>query len=83
MFNCLKIGLLGIVLITLTAAKAPQNYPIKDFGAIADSVTLNTRAIQTAIDKAAKDGGGIIVIPKGTFLTGALFFKKKCLRMVK
>lgn len=47
-----------------------------DFGAVPDSVTLNTKAIQNAIDTASAHGGGTIYIPQGKFLTGALFFKK-------
>ena len=48
---------------------------ITDFGAVGDSVTLNTVAIQEAIDHAAAHGGGVVVIPEGRFRTGALFFK--------
>ncbi|MCD8481739.1 MAG: hypothetical protein LR015_03075 [Verrucomicrobia bacterium] len=44
---------------------------ICDFGAVADGATLNTTAIQRAIDTAAADGGsGHVVIPRGNFLTG-------------
>ena len=48
---------------------------VTDFGAVGDGKTLNTEAIQKAIDQAASKGGGVIVIPEGRFLTGALFFK--------
>ncbi len=43
------------------------------FGASIDE--LNTEAIQQAIDAAASDGGGTVVVPAGEFLTGALFLK--------
>jgi len=36
---------------------------------------LNTKAIQTTIDECAKNGGGTLVIPKGVFLSGAIFLK--------
>jgi exo-poly-alpha-galacturonosidase len=36
----------------------------------------NTTALQALIDKVAKEGGGTVVVPEGTFLTGALFFKQ-------
>jgi polygalacturonase len=36
---------------------------------------LQTEAIQKTIDEASKQGGGVVVIPKGIFLSGALFFK--------
>jgi len=44
-------------------------------GAVGDGMTLNTAAIQAAIDACATDGGGEIVVPKGTFVTGAIFLK--------
>ncbi len=51
-------------------------YNIEDFGAIADdSTVLNTTAIQIAIDSASSSGGGVVLIPEGTFMSGALFFK--------
>ncbi|HVS73160.1 MAG TPA: glycosyl hydrolase family 28 protein [Phycisphaerae bacterium] len=49
--------------------------PITDFGAVDDGKTMNTEAIQKGIDTLASSGGGTLVVPKGTFLTGALFFK--------
>lgn len=42
-----------------------------------DSTILQTEKIQAVIDRAARDGGGVILVPKGTYLTGALFFKPK------
>lgn len=48
---------------------------VSDFGAVGDGLTLNTEFIQKAIDEAAGKGGGVVVIPEGRFLTGALFFK--------
>jgi polygalacturonase len=53
---------------------APQRYNIAENGAVGDGTTLNTKAIQAVIDKCAK-GGGTIVIPKGIFLSGAIFLK--------
>ena len=46
-------------------------------GAVADNVTVNTRFIQAAIDQLAAKGGGTVVVPKGVFVSGALFFKPK------
>lgn len=57
-------------------AKLGKVYRITDYGVAAnDSNLLQTEAIQSVIDKAAADGGGVIVVPKGTFLSGSLFFK--------
>jgi polygalacturonase len=49
---------------------------ITDHDAVGDGTTVNTKAIQGAIDQCAATGGGTIVVPKGVFLTGALFFKQ-------
>lgn len=54
-----------------------KQYVITDFGVVNDSTLLQTSAIQNIIDKASNQGGGVIIIPKGTFLSGALFFKPK------
>lgn len=53
----------------------PRHFNISEFGAVADGKTLNTAAIQKAIDAAAAEGG-VVEIPAGTFLSGAIFLKK-------
>ena len=50
-------------------------YKIQDFGAVGDGVTLNTEAIQNAIDEANRQGGGKVVVSAGTFKTGGLKLK--------
>lgn len=60
-------------LVVLSAQS--QDYVITNYGVSSDSSVLNTKGIQSAIDRAHEKGGGTIVIPQGTFLTGALFFK--------
>lgn len=51
-----------------------KKYRITDHGVVSDSTKLQTVQIQSVIDLAAKNGGGVIVVPKGTFLSGSLFF---------
>lgn len=45
---------------------------VVDFGARPDGRTMNTQAIQQAVDDAARKGGGIVHIPAGKFLTGRI-----------
>lgn len=52
-----------------------SEYNILTYGAKADGQTLNTQVIQTAIDAAAKAGGGKVIVPKGIFLTGSIIMK--------
>lgn len=51
-------------------------YDITAFGAVSNSDIINTETIQAAIDKCAENGGGTVVVPSGTFLTRAIFFKQ-------
>jgi polygalacturonase len=57
-------------------ASGAKRFTITGFGAVGDGKTSNTSALQALIDKVAKEGGGTVVVPEGTFLTGALFFKQ-------
>ena len=52
-----------------------QRFDISAFGAKGDGITLNTAAINIAIDRCAEAGGGRVVVPPGRFLTGAIHLK--------
>ncbi len=47
-------------------------FPVTCYGAVGDGQTLNTAAIQAAIDACAHAGGGTVYIPAGLYLTGSL-----------
>jgi polygalacturonase len=58
----------------------PPRFPRRDFtvtafGARGDGTTLNTAAIAKAIDACHAAGGGRVVVPAGTFLTGAVHLR--------
>ncbi len=48
---------------------------VTDYGAVGDGVTLNTEAIQKAIDELSARGGGRIIFPDGIWLTGPIELK--------
>ena len=50
-------------------------YNIRDFGAKGDGVSLDTGALQTAINACSKDQGGTVVVPAGVFLIGTVEMK--------
>lgn len=45
---------------------------IKDFGAVPDGKTLNTEAINKAIQEVSSRGGGKVIVPQGLWLTGPI-----------
>ena len=69
--------LFSLFLITIIGLQAQKKeFLVTNFGALGDSVTLNTKAIQKAIDAAHKrKKGGKVIFPKGAFLSGTLEIK--------
>ncbi len=63
--------------VQVALAKPDNTYRITDFGAVSESGRVNTKAIQAAIDKAHSDGGGKVIVPFGTYLTGGIELKSK------
>ncbi len=53
-----------------------RQYVLTDYGVLAGSTEVQTRQIQAVIDRCAQEGGGVVVVPTGTFKTGSLFFKQ-------
>src|SRR5882762_567580 len=70
-------------LLTVANAQAPANdknpgakfYNIRDFGAKGDGVTLDTPAVQSAIDACNRDQGGTVLVPAGMFVIGTTELK--------
>lgn len=61
---------------TTDISKLGKKYIITDNGLKSDSTILQTRQFQAVIDQAAENGGGVIIVPKGTFLISSVFFKQ-------
>lgn len=52
-----------------------KKYDITHYGVLDDN-RIHTTELQALIDRVAHDGGGVIVVPEGTYLTGAVFFRQ-------
>ena len=66
------LPLLALVAVACSSNKV-KVYSVTDFGASSGSVC--TQAIQSALDQCAKDGGGQVLIPEGTFLSATLYLR--------
>lgn len=62
-------------LLLWAAVVQAQTFSIKNYGAVSDGKTISTAAIQKAIDECNRQGGGIVYVPAGTFITGTLYLK--------
>ena len=60
----------------LTPWKVPDKvYKVERYGAKADGKTMNTKAIQKAIDICSERGGGVVLFSKGDYVTGTIELK--------
>lgn len=57
-------------------ASLGKRYVITDYGVKRDSTILQTEAIQAVINRAAAEGGGVVVVPRGVYLSSSIFFLK-------
>jgi len=72
------------LILTLSAALAFVATPavavtvsIAERGAVGDGKTLDTAAIQAAVDDCAGKGGGTVLVPAGVWLTGSVGLKSQ------
>ena len=81
---CTKYFQLLAMMLALGAAQAQslnaevaqgEVYRVQDFGAVGDGTTLDTAAIQKAIDACSTAGGGCVYLSPGVYLSGTVFLK--------
>ena len=74
--NIIHLCFILLFLLFINYVKAQSSiYNIKSYGAKGDGVTPDTKAINDAIDAAAKAGGGTIYFPGGTYLSYSIHLK--------
>jgi hypothetical protein len=78
----------SFAVLLLTAAftlgqAAARDFDVRDFGAAGDGDTLDTQAIQAAIDRCASEGGGRVVLAGGrVYLSGGLVLRSNVTLLV-
>ncbi len=65
------------LLLTLNFSLAAKTFNVLDFGAQGDGATLDTAAIQRAIDAAAETGGTVLIPRRHTFLVATLNLQRE------
>src|SRR5262249_44281655 len=57
--------------------RAARSFDVRQFGAKADGVRLDTVSIQSAMDACAQAGGGTVLFPAGNYLSGTIVLKSR------
>lgn len=68
-YSLIFVGITSPISFAQTKIKTDYFYNIKNYGAKGDGKTLDTNAINKAIESAAKNGGGTVFFPAGTYLS--------------
>jgi polygalacturonase len=66
---------LGMAILTTMTAGAARVFNVRDCGATGDGQTLDTAAIQKALDQCGTNGGGTVRIPAGTYRSQPLVLR--------
>ncbi len=61
----------------LPVGDSARTFNVLDFGAVADGKTMNTRALQAAIEAAFRGGGGMVYVPPGVYLTAGIVLRSR------
>ena len=63
----LRLSFMIAVLVQAVTAPANPIFNVKDFGAKGDGQHIDSPAINAAIEQAAKEGGGMVVLTEGVY----------------
>ncbi|HVU35102.1 MAG TPA: glycosyl hydrolase family 28 protein [Opitutaceae bacterium] len=65
----------AVVALAFATTAMGLTVSIADHGAVSDGKTMNTAAIQSAVDACAAAGGGTVLVPAGVWLSGGIELK--------
>ena len=63
------------MLLAVTTTALAERVDMKQAGAVTDGTTVNTRLINSTIERLAGEGGGTLFFPAGRYLTGPIRLK--------
>lgn len=66
------IAALVVIAMVTAHAQQPGRYDVSRYGAVGDGKTIETGAINKAIEAASAAGGGTVVFHQGTYLSGSI-----------
>jgi polygalacturonase len=58
---------LGLLIISSCTFASERSFNVRNFGALGDGNTIDTKAINEAIEAAAQSGGGMVYFPAGVY----------------
>jgi len=70
-----KSFLISVAAFLVCFTAEASDFVVTDYGVRADSMDVQTKGIQTAIDDCASKGGGRVVVPAGKYLTGEIILR--------
>ena len=77
------INVLCLWVFVISAQQSPAVFNIKSYGARGDGKTVNTQALNKAVTACFDAGGGTVVVPAGTYLTGTVYMKSHVTLMLE
>lgn len=70
-----QLSICLLLFLSTSIVTASDNFNIRDYGAVGDGETLDTEAINKAIEAASEAGGGKVYFPAGTYLSYSIRLK--------
>lgn len=64
-----------VMMTACATAAAAKDFNVRDYGAKGDGAAKDTTAVQRAVDAAHEAGGGRVVVPAGTYLSGSVWLR--------
>lgn len=70
-----KILIISILFVFCSGLAVGKDFNVRNFGAKGNGKIMDSPAIQSAIDRCAKSGGGKVIVPPGTYLCATIVLK--------